>query len=216
MPSKRQIEANKKNAQLSTGPRTPEGRAAIRLNGVKHGLTAQTLVLPGESKTEFENLLAALEAEHQPATPTEQILVAQLAMATWRMRRFYNMEAGFFSIRLLDTKDRYVNINHAECLGVVVDRSDTHTLTNLSRYEARLERSFYRALQELQRLRAQRQANLKKQTQSQDRTPVEVSDPAPHPASLPRPVPALVVEIAGDTRGGKLIQNDKPVDMVEQ
>ena len=216
MPSKRQIEANKKNAQLSTGPKTPEGRAAIRLNGVKHGLTAQSLVLPGESKTEFENLLAALEAEHQPATPTEQILVAQLAMATWRMRRFYNMEAGFFSIRLLDTKDKYVNINHAECLGVVVDRSDTHTLTNLSRYEARLERSFYRALQELQRLRAQRQANVKNQTQSQDRTPVEVSDPPLHPAPLPRPVPALVVEIAGDTRGGKLIQNDKPVDMVEQ
>jgi len=41
MATDRQIAANRKNAQKSTGPKTPEGRAAVRLNGVKHGLTAK-------------------------------------------------------------------------------------------------------------------------------------------------------------------------------
>ena len=45
MATEKQFEANRLNAQKSTGPRTPEGRAAVRLNGVKHGLTAETIVL---------------------------------------------------------------------------------------------------------------------------------------------------------------------------
>ena len=61
MPTDRQLAANKRNAQKSTGPKTPEGRAAVRLNGVKHGLNAETLVLPGEANSDFDNLLASFE-----------------------------------------------------------------------------------------------------------------------------------------------------------
>ena len=49
MATEKQIAANRLNAQKSTGPKTPEGRAAVRLNGVKHGLTAETLVLPAKA-----------------------------------------------------------------------------------------------------------------------------------------------------------------------
>src|SRR5579863_2840775 len=96
MATQAQIDANRRNAQKSTGPRTPEGRAAVRLNGVTHGLTAKTLILKGESEEDFKALFESLEAEHQPTTPTEEILVADLAMATWRRRRLYNMEAGYY------------------------------------------------------------------------------------------------------------------------
>src|ERR1700737_1828754 len=102
----KQIAANRLNALKSTGPRTPEGRAAVRLNGVKHGLTAETLVLKGESESDFTELLDSLEAEHAPVTPTEEALVVQLAMATWRLRRLYHAEAGFYSYKLKDTADR--------------------------------------------------------------------------------------------------------------
>src|SRR5205085_2883771 len=95
MATERQIEANRLNAQKSTGPRTPEGRAAVRLNGVKHGITAQTLVLKGEIEADFTDLLDSYEAEHQPETPTEVSLVLQLAMSTWRLRRLYHAEAAF-------------------------------------------------------------------------------------------------------------------------
>ena len=72
MSSQQQIEANRLNAQKSTGPSTPEGRAAVRLNGLKYGLYAETLILPGEDPAAFEALLDRLDAEHQPAAPTEE------------------------------------------------------------------------------------------------------------------------------------------------
>ena len=51
MTTDRQIEANRLNAQHSTGPSTPEGRAAVRLNGLKYGLYAETLILPSEGNS---------------------------------------------------------------------------------------------------------------------------------------------------------------------
>ena len=161
MATDKQIAANRLNAQKSTGPRTPEGRAAVRLNGVTHGLTAQTLVLKGESETDFTDLLNSLEAEHDPATPTEEALVVQLAMATWRLRRLYHAEAGFYTYKVEDTADskkRY-NLDDASHMGLISDWNNK-TLDTFSRNEGRLERSFYRALHELQRLHKERGTNL--------------------------------------------------------
>src|SRR5712692_8632629 len=110
MLSDRQLEVNKTNAQKSTGPRTPEGRAAVRLNGVTHGLTAETIILKGESEADFTALFDSLEAEHAPATPTEEALVVQLAMATWRLRRLYHQEAGFYAFELKDTAGNRANL----------------------------------------------------------------------------------------------------------
>jgi len=184
MATDKQIAANRKNAQKSTGPKTPEGRAAVRLNGLKHGLTATTLVLAGESAADFEDLLDSFESEHAPSTPTEEALVRQMAMAQWRLRRLYHVEAAFFSMRLIDTAEtaerNYENLEPAGHLALVVDRS-AETLTNLSRFEARLERSFYKALQELQRLRSLPKSDLKNQTQS---APQAEPDPGPPGAKV--------------------------------
>src|SRR5450755_2830381 len=53
MSTQKQIDANRRNAQKSTSPHTPAGLAAVRLNGVKHGLCAKTLVLEGESERDY-------------------------------------------------------------------------------------------------------------------------------------------------------------------
>jgi hypothetical protein len=87
MATERQILANRRNALKSTGPKTPRGRAAVRLNSLKHGLNARILILPGESRAEYKALLHALEAEHQPSTPRERKLVIESAKALWRARR---------------------------------------------------------------------------------------------------------------------------------
>jgi hypothetical protein len=184
MATDKQIEANRQNAQKSTGPKTEEGRAAVRLNGLKHGLTAQTLVLPGENEADFQDLLNSYTAEHEPVTPTENALVTQLVMATWRMRRLYHMEAGYYAYKLKalsDTGTRH-NLDDSGRLGMVADCSKD-TLTTLNRQEARLERSFYKALQELQRLRAQRPAKMEKQTQKSDAP----ADPVGQVPDLPCP-----------------------------
>jgi hypothetical protein len=52
-------EINRRNAARSTGPRTPEGKSRSRLNALKHGLTARTLVLPGEDPEAFRGRLEA-------------------------------------------------------------------------------------------------------------------------------------------------------------
>src|SRR5258708_29783901 len=154
MATEKQFAANRENSQKSTGPRTPEGRAAVRLNGVKHGLTAETIVLKGESQADFTNLMDSYEAEHDPATPTEEALVVQLGLAAWRLRRLYHQEAGFYAFQMKNLADgrESLKLNDAERMGYVCLMSD-QTLDMFSRQEGRLQRSFYRALHELQRLR---------------------------------------------------------------
>ena len=69
MISERQLNANRRNAQFSTGPRTPEGRAAVAHNALRHGLTSQTAVLPNEDPEEFGELRDA-SARSKPACST--------------------------------------------------------------------------------------------------------------------------------------------------
>jgi hypothetical protein len=156
MLSDRKIEANRQNAQHSTGPSTPEGRAAVRLNGLKHGLCAETIVVPGEDPAQFEALLEAYRAEYQPATPSAEFLVRQVAMADWRLLRLHRIEAAFHTIRHkeLDRSRR----EELQCdndarlaFSEWMDAGPKSVLANLHRYEIRLERSAKNARQELDR-----------------------------------------------------------------
>src|ERR1700694_11793 len=161
MATEKQFAANRQNAQKSTGPKTPEGRAAVRLNGVKHGLTAETIVLKGESEADFTAMLDSFEAEHDPTTPTEEALVVQLTLANWRLRRLYHQEAGFYTskLKILASIQKDLNLDDAGRMGHAAGWSES-TLGLFNRQESRLERTFYRALHELQRLRTEREANL--------------------------------------------------------
>jgi hypothetical protein len=159
--SDKQTAANRLNAQKSTGPKTPEGRAAVRLNGVKHGLTAETIVLKGESQADFTGMLDSFEAEHAPTTPTEEALVVQLALANWRLRRLYHQEAGFYTYQIKSLADigKDLKLDDAGQMARAAGWGEK-TLGLFNRQEGRLERTFYRALHELQRLRKEREANL--------------------------------------------------------
>src|SRR2546425_13272170 len=82
-----QIEANRRNAQKSTGPKTAQGRAAVSLNGLRHGLRAETAVLPFEDPAEFAKLKQELEAEFRPQGIREQFVFDDLVLAAWRLER---------------------------------------------------------------------------------------------------------------------------------
>jgi len=86
--------ANTANAQLSTGPRTDEGKARSSQNSLKHGVFAKTIVLPGESQEEFDALLAGLRKDHKPEGETESNLVRGLAEIQWRLNRLRRYEAA--------------------------------------------------------------------------------------------------------------------------
>ena len=198
MATDKQIAANRQNAQKSTGPKTPEGRAAVRLNGVKHGLFAETLVLKGESESDFNALIESYEAEHAPATPTEEALVQQLAMATWRLRRLYHAEAAFcaYEMKSLAELNSPKQLGDRTLTGMAVN-ANQDTASTFRRQEAALERTFYRAFHELQRLRAQRKAHLALVSQPapapqpQAATPAQITIQDPNqPPDPPNPVPA--------------------------
>ena len=86
------LAANRANAQKSTGPVTPEGKAKSALNGLVHGLRAETVVLPGENADDFEAVRQNLSDEHNPQTVTEQYLIDTMATARWAFARAQRQE----------------------------------------------------------------------------------------------------------------------------
>jgi hypothetical protein len=99
MTSTKQLQANKANAQKSTGPRTRAGKDRSRFNSRKHGLTAKLLVIGDEDPAEFEDLRAALIKQYEPQGPAESELVEYLAGLYWRLRRVPFFEAALFAFR---------------------------------------------------------------------------------------------------------------------
>jgi hypothetical protein len=97
MTSERKAEANRKNALKSTGPKTPEGKAAVRLNALKHGLLSREILLPGEDEAALRELGGRLRAELQPAGELENLLVDRITSLFWRLRRLGRVEAGIFA-----------------------------------------------------------------------------------------------------------------------
>jgi hypothetical protein len=104
MKNLRQRRANQANALRSTGPKTPEGKAAIRLNAVRHGLLCGDLILPGEDVAAFEELRNTVRADLAPVGPLEQLLVDRAISAIWRLRRLENTESALFQWRIYRLK----------------------------------------------------------------------------------------------------------------
>ncbi|MBZ5575004.1 MAG: hypothetical protein LAP40_00425 [Acidobacteriia bacterium] len=149
-----QIQANRRNSQNSTGPRTPEGKAASRFNALQSGIDAKALVIPGEAAEDLEALAANYRLLFEPASPLEIFLVDQLVYADWQLRRLHKIEANL----------------RAQAAHSPHDALDL-ALNRIARLERRIdatERSYFRALKQLERFQ----------------TPAKPSVPAPGPQPL--------------------------------
>ena len=89
MTSQARIDANRRNALKSTGPRTPAGKAAVRLNPLWHGAFATDILLPGEDAAAF----ARLRGLYRPSSQAEDFLVDRMVLASWRLQRLAAMES---------------------------------------------------------------------------------------------------------------------------
>jgi hypothetical protein len=98
MTSYRQIEANRRNALRSTGPRTEDGKLQSRRNAVRHGLTAETVIGSLEDAEDYSAFEAAIIADYDAQSAVERELVLRLASILWRLRRATTMETGLFEI----------------------------------------------------------------------------------------------------------------------
>jgi hypothetical protein len=99
--SEAQIHANRENAKRSTGPRTEAGKARSRLNALQYGLTAKTIVLPGEDAAELQELYEQIRADLKPQGAFEEQLVERITSCFWRLRRCEEVEEQLYTYRLL-------------------------------------------------------------------------------------------------------------------
>ena len=99
MTSFRQIESNRRNAQKSTGPKTPDGKRRASQNAVRHGLTAETVVAPLEDPADYRGFELAVTAAYDAETAVERELVLRLASLLWRLRRATAVETGLLQIQ---------------------------------------------------------------------------------------------------------------------
>jgi hypothetical protein len=163
MTTEKQVKANRANARQSTGPRTPEGKAASARNARKHGLLSQQVLLPSEDPEAFNELLEGLIARCSPEGEVELQLVERMASCLWRLRRVGELEVGLFECDRPDPGvERFafgcrpLTPRGALAVAFVRVANGADALSKLSRYEVSIERSFYNALHELQRLQAAR------------------------------------------------------------
>jgi hypothetical protein len=109
MTSFRQIEANRRNARLSTGPVTEEGKRKSRQNALRHGLTAETVIDALEDAEDYAAFEMAVTADYDAQSVVERELVLRLASLLWRLRRVTSIESGLFKIQakhLLQFRER--------------------------------------------------------------------------------------------------------------
>jgi hypothetical protein len=97
MTSEKKAQANRQNALKSTGLKTPEGKDAVRLNAMKHGLLCQEVLLPGEDEEALRELSEHLWTELKPVGEMENLLVDRIIASHWRLRRLGRVEAGIFA-----------------------------------------------------------------------------------------------------------------------
>ena len=98
--SQKQLEANRRNAQKCTGPKSTAGKKRSRLNAVKHGLTAQIPVLPGEDPTQFHTRVDGYKTDLQPRGTLENDLVEQMAQQAWQIDRALTADAARLTIKI--------------------------------------------------------------------------------------------------------------------
>ena len=138
MSSIAQIEANQANAQLSTGPTTPEGKARSSANATKLGLYAkQAVLLTPEDHQEFQSLTNTYEYELRPRTPVQFTLFTQLVLAAWNIMRSNRIEAELAATEGIDPL-----------------LSENKTFDRIATARARAERTFHRSLKELRATQA--------------------------------------------------------------
>jgi hypothetical protein len=97
MATQRQLEADRRNARRSTGPRTGEGRRASSLQALQHSLRSRLTVIPGEDLAEYQDLFDRYVDLFQPQNIRDLDAVHKAVTCQWRLRRVAAIESEMFS-----------------------------------------------------------------------------------------------------------------------
>jgi hypothetical protein len=106
MISLQRLQSNRRNALRSTGPKTEDGKQRSRVNAVRHGLTAETVVGSLEDAEDYTAFEAAIITDYDAETAVARELVLRLASLLWRLRRANAIEADLFEIHAEALRER--------------------------------------------------------------------------------------------------------------
>lgn len=197
-----QLVANRANAQLSCGPVTREGRAAIRLNAVKTGLTGRTVLLPSDDADEYKEHMRAYQAELAPVGQRETDLARSIAETAWRLRRIPQLECGIHALGVARFREELQEHHHpAVASHLIQTLTQLHyekELRNLHLQESRLVRRREKEVAELRALQQERARHEEEHAakashgRRQPQPPAPVTAPAPVPTA---PQPATTEEL---------------------
>ncbi len=185
--------ANQKNAQSSTGPKTPEAKHRTRMNAYRHGLTGQIQLFTDEDRAAFQLHCKGIVESLNPVGGLEQTLAHAIAENHWRLMRARAIESNLYGI---GHNDEFYNGAPYRSTPNALDgdqaKSQAHTwlikgpeIHLLALYETRIQRAIDRNMAELRTLRAERQAARKQALEEAQvlvqhaKTKNEPYDPAP-------------------------------------
>ena len=166
--SNKQQEANRKNAQHSTGPTTPAGKEAIRFNALTYGLRTRASILPDENAADYSQFWDELEADWQPQTRTERLYLETMVTSQWLLKRVAESEQKIYA---------HIAFGEHQC----------KMLVYVAKQRAQLERSFRTAIADIKQAQKERQAR-------QPQQPAKIApEPVHQPAGQPVPPPDYVM-----------------------
>lgn len=159
MSSQLKIQTARQNGAKARDSKTSEGIARSSANAITHGLTSRKIVLATESEEEFLRLRQTYLLQFAPGNPVEADIVDQLIAARWRLERLWNIETSLLDLELVRQKagieEEFELIDDDTRMALAFDSlaRNSGTLALLNRYEARLQRTYNRALESLRALR---------------------------------------------------------------
>ena len=157
--SSAKLDANRQNAQSSTGPVTPEGKKRSSLNATVHGFASQVVVMPDHEMPAFQEIFQNFFGECRPKTHTEHFLVQSLAEITWQLSKIRAQETNIMTLfnytgaSPIKTGDERGDLALNQAKGTL---DHAKQLNTLSIYEQRKMRLFRETLKELISLQAAR------------------------------------------------------------
>ena len=144
-----QFAANQANARKSTGPRSLDGKSVSRFNALKHGIDAQSVVIPGEDPAAYDALAADYHREYRPESPSESFHVETMLRADWQKRRLARVEADLTRTLLAESNGASL------AAALLADTPAAKLLARVQRQIAGFERVWHRADTALRRTRRQ-------------------------------------------------------------
>jgi len=160
-PSEAQIEANRRNAKHSRGPKSDHGKHRSSLNAMRHGLTGRTVVLPGEDMEEFKRFSKEIADSLNAESPMERQFAQTVADSQWRLNRARTFEDGMIALGHFEEAGNFTAYSpeiHAALTAAKVFRDHSKDFVNLALYEQRIGRAQKEAFRQLYDLQDRRKA----------------------------------------------------------